>query len=309
MPAAIRTVNLVILICAALFASGCSHVNHLREAQDSFNQAAKADNLVRYDDLTSADLNGGGPASESLSVSTGYAATIASIETLKNDSEAKRKLEADGLYGYALAIQSLAYWRLEKWEQAVSTSKDALDTRYLGPRDLALMKALPGLIKNDQAFVALTTDSSALTCTQPGVPGNREPPPFENCSREVLAVRDQLGGALCDIDTARIEAPSGHPVRNYLALSQLAAIANVMDMCEKVGDGSPSFSLNCPNATIRTGSCVKDRYDDNPDKFIEVMIGDVCGALATKGVAFDLVKKSGLSGEQVKKACPESPSP
>lgn len=238
MPHTLRLSSFIMLVCAA-FLAACSHVNHLREAQDSFNQAAAADNLYRYSDLQQQDLNGSNPATDSLSSAAGYAATVAVIEALKKDDEAKSRLQVDGLYGYALVLQSLAYWRMEKWDQAVESGREAEGTGHLGDRDLSLMQALPGLIKNNQAFARLKADRNVLTCTTTGQPSsfikwdlelNADTRMSLDCDPEGIAVRDQLVGALCDIDTARTGAPEQHPVRGYLALSQLATVANMRDM-------------------------------------------------------------------------------
>jgi len=313
-----RIYDLLALMCAVLLATGCSHVNHLRDAQDSFNQAAKADNLYRYADLQPANLNGASPATDALSASTGYAAAIASIEELKNDTKARSKLEADELYGYALALQSLAYWRLQKWDQAVDTSRTASATGHLGDRDLALMNAIPGLIKNDQAFEMLTVGSSTPTCTKSSAPAS---PPGKwklqmadnttltlDCDLALIAVRDQLGGALCDVDTARIGAPSGHPVRTYLALSQLAVVANIRSMCGSVtfNDKPIKFNRDCADATIRTGSCVAVRYNDKPGTFIQAMVNEVCGGrpLRKDALVVNLVTNSGIGKAQIEAGCP-----
>ncbi|MFM1892486.1 MAG: hypothetical protein RLZ44_1563 [Pseudomonadota bacterium] len=247
---------------------------------------------------------------------------MAAIEALKTDDKASKALQADGLYGYALALQSLAYWRMEKWDEAVATSREALAAGGLGERDLALMRALPGLIKNDQGFARLKADRTVLTCQTAG-----QPPSFGqwqlqhsgtpmnlHCAPQGLAVRDQLAGALCDIDAGRSGAPEGHPVRRYLALSQLATIANVRDMCDNaqldgaaIGGAPPKFYSACVAASVGSANCVANQYQGSMDVLVEAIVKDFCGGwpLARSGVTWDLVKKSGIDPNRLRRVCAE----
>jgi hypothetical protein len=307
-----------LLMLAVLVLASCSHVNYLRDAQDTFNQAAGADNLYRYGDLELDDLNDAGPATDALTASAGYAAAIASIEALKGDAEAKGKLEADGLYGYALALQGLAYWRLGKWKPAEAASREAVATGHLGERDLALMNAMPGLIKNDQAYAALNAGSSRPACTSSNEflsPTTQWELPMGNnasvtlaCNASLISVRDQLAGALCDLDTARVGAPFGHPVRSYLALSQMAVVANIRSMCNvaKSGGMPPKFLTACSSETMRIGDCVAARYKDKPEGLVEAVFKETCGesSLRANDLVRSLIAKLGIDEAQLKSACP-----
>ncbi len=128
------------------------------------------------------------------------------------------------------------------------------------------------------------------------------------CDASLISVRDQLAGALCDLDTARVGAPPGHPVRSYLTLSQLAAVANIRSMCGGVRfEGMPPrFPKACRNATIRIGSCFATRYNDKPDRLVEAAVKDVCGgrSLGTNGLVWSLVSKSGIDEAQINAVCP-----
>ena len=306
------------LMLAVLILAGCSHVNYLREAQDAFNQAAGADNLYRYGDLKPEDLNDAGPATAALTASAGYAAAIASIEALRGDTEAKGKLEADGLYGYALALQGLAYWRLGKWKPAEAASREAVATGHLGERDLALMNAMPGLIKNDQAYAALSAGGSRPACTRSNeflspttqweLPMGKNASVTLACNASLISVRDQLAGALCDLDTARVGAQFGHAVRSYLALSQMAVIANIRSMCKiaKSEGTPPRFLKACRSETMRIGKCVAARYNDKPERLVEAVFKETCSerSLSANGLVRSLIAKLGIDEAQIKSACP-----
>ena len=313
----IRSTTALLLVCAA-FLTACSHVNHLREAQDSFNRAAETDNLYRFGSADGPDLNTGKSATDALSATAGYAATIAVIEELKQDREASSKLQDDGLYGYALVLQSLAYWRLGKWEESVAVSREAQDSGDLGPRDLALMQALPGLIKNNQAHARLKAEKNTMACAVSESDGASK---WDvelgggtvlnlHCSPGVIEVRDQLGGALCNVEDARTKSPPGHSVRDYLALTQLATIANTRDLCDSARySGAPAkFSSACVDETIRLGGCLAgDPYQDDPDALINAIVNDFCRGrvLEQKTLVWDLVNKSGIDSSQILEACPE----
>lgn len=64
------------------------------------------------------------------------------------------RLEEDGLRGNALTLRALAQWRLGLYDKARATADEGRRTagRQIHPRDAALLAALPGLIKNDQAY-------------------------------------------------------------------------------------------------------------------------------------------------------------
>jgi hypothetical protein len=192
--------GLSIAVLVAL-AAGCADVNRLREAQDSFNQAAASENALRFD-TKSAD------ATASLaSARSGYASALLSLEKLEN-SKGRTQLRNDGLWGTALTLKALTQWRLGQFDRAVATAElarqSAGDQMY--PRDLAVITALPGLVKTDQAYDKIQRTNAPLSDVEELLIGDR--------------------GAVANLQSARAQVDKDHPVQVYLVQAQLAAYRN-----------------------------------------------------------------------------------
>jgi hypothetical protein len=188
------------LTLVVLLAAGCAGVNRLREAQDSFNQAAAAENAMRFD-VKPADAVAGLNA-----ISSGYASALLSLEKLGGADQ--RQLQADGLWGTALTLKALTQWRLGMFEKAMATSEEARQSAgdQIYPRDRALMAALPGLIKTDQAYNKILSNA-----------------PLSDV--EGLLIGES--GAVANIESARNLVGRDHPVQIYLVQAQLAAYRNL----------------------------------------------------------------------------------
>jgi hypothetical protein len=203
-PAAIAmSVAMLILLVA-----GCAGVNRLREAQDAFNQAAAAENVLRLESARAQEGNASdAPAAWSVA-RNGYASALLSLEKL--DKADEKKLRDDGLWGTALTLKALSQWRLGLFSKALATAgeaqKNASDQVY--PRDRALLAALPGLIKTDQAY-------NKILSSNPSLP-------------EIQALLVGQNGAVANIQSARALADKQHPVQIYLIQAQLAGYRNFM---------------------------------------------------------------------------------
>src|SRR5688572_20081193 len=90
--------TLSLVLC--LFAAGCQTVSSLRDAQDSFNRAAAAENALRSD--LSRPLDGGGADTMTGlgAVRSGYASALLVLNRIT--SESADKLRNDQLLGDAL---------------------------------------------------------------------------------------------------------------------------------------------------------------------------------------------------------------
>jgi hypothetical protein len=214
--------GLSIAVLVAL-ATGCADVNRLREAQDSFNQAAASENALRFD-TKSAD------ATASLaSARSGYASALLSLEKLEN-SKGRTQLRNDGLWGTALTLKALTQWRLGQFDKAIATAElarqNAGDQMY--PRDLAMITALPGLVKTDQAYDKILRTNTPLSDITD------------------LLVGDH--GAVADIQNARGRIDRDHPVQVYLLQAQLAAYRNFQVALDRrqnhatVSTNNPAFA-------------------------------------------------------------------
>lgn len=192
----------VALALVVVLADGCATVNRLREAQDAFNQGAAAENAQRLVPGTAADT-----LTSLTSVRTSYATALQSLEKLSDDE--RKSLRDDGLLGAALTLKALCQWRLGEYDKALATVVDAKkDTpEQIYPRDQALLLALPGLIKTDQAYDKTLKKES-----------------FGDIKELLVGT----SGAVSDIQKARGAVGDKHPVQIYLIQAQLAAYRNYM---------------------------------------------------------------------------------
>jgi hypothetical protein len=219
-----RTLRALSIAALITLAAGCADVNRLREAQDSFNQAAATENALRFDTkVTDASTTGLG------SVRSGYASALLSLEKLENSKD-QTQLRNDGLWGSALTLKALTQWRLGQFDKAIATAElarqNAGDQMY--PRDLAMITALPGLVKTDQAYDKILRTNTPLSDITD------------------LLVGDH--GAVADIQNARGRIDRDHPVQVYLLQAQLAAYRNFQVALDRrqnhatVSTNNPAFA-------------------------------------------------------------------
>ena len=195
------------------FAVGCASTNHLREAQNAFNDAAREETQALF---TPGRVENPGTSQVSgwASAQAGYASALLSLE--KMTAEDDRALARDGLGGTKLALQSLCYWKLGQFEKARETAQQADRSAQLYPRDRAVLVALPGLIMNDHAF-------NLLSAPRPETPEARS-----NLVAKAESLLVGPAGAVEVIEGARapgVVEPQ-HPVHVFLLQSQLAAYRN-----------------------------------------------------------------------------------
>lgn len=216
-----RYAALALVVLAAL-AVGCASVNHLREAQEAFNEAVTLETTLRFDAAlaegpTQAQL------AQNTTVQNGYASALLSLDRL--ESRDVDRLKRDGLWGNVLALKALAQWRLGLTDDAQSTARELQQTGAgpVHPRDRALLLALPGLIRTDEAFAALQR-----------VPAEASPAQRAATLRNVQLLVADAGEA---IDRGRGAVDPAHPVHVYLIQARLAALRNLQVAHERLGDG------------------------------------------------------------------------
>lgn len=209
--------EMILRRCALLFFAlvfaialiGCAQINHLREAQDAFNQAARAENTLRFSPVPNSEV-----ASLSAAARTGYASVLVSLDRL--DPQEVNRLKQDRLWGNVLALKALAQWRLRLYPQATKTADSALQLPADGlhPRDRTLMTALPALIRIDQVHHFMSLG---------GIKENEE----MSKTNFDANIRTPLLNAATILDRARRVVAPDEPIQIYLIQAQLAAYRNL----------------------------------------------------------------------------------
>ena len=204
-----------VLVLSLLWIGSCTAVNHLRDAQDAFSQAAALENTERFNDSGDRSVPPASSLANLSAVRAGYASCLNSLEQI--DGEQKAQLVADQLWGAKLTLEALAQWRLGQHGEALTTvtSANALSQpgedgtppkEQLFPRDRALLVALPGLINTDLAYAQILGHSRTL-----------------DELKEKLAGKE---GAIATLAKARDVVDQEHPLQVYLIQAQLAAYRN-----------------------------------------------------------------------------------
>ena len=131
-----RALNRIAIGLVVVLAAGCASANRLREAQDSFNQAAAAENAMRFDAKPSEAVAG------LSAVRSGYASALLSLEKLEDTDQ--RRLRDDGLWGTALTLRALTQWRLGFFDKALASAQEAQSSAgdQMYPRDRAVVAGL-----------------------------------------------------------------------------------------------------------------------------------------------------------------------
>ena len=263
MTTASHRLPLLAALLLAFLGTSCQHVNHLRDAQQSFNAAAQLENQTRLQ-TENAELErqlqqDPGQALASLaSVQSGYGAALHSLRQANT-----AKLRQDKLLGVALTLEALAEWRLGQYDAALATKdraeSEASDQIY--PRDAATLAALPGLIKTDLAYAQILRMGADTAANE---------------TLLVTQIKPRLvdsQGAVSDLQAARNRIEPDHPMQVYLIQCQLAAYRNYQVAHQKARGSSPALTdpahrIAQTNLTdLRT---VLDRLDLKPlgDKMI-----------------------------------------
>jgi tetratricopeptide (TPR) repeat protein len=188
----------ILLLLSILITACVSHVKELREAQSQFNQAASLENELQF------EMEASNAVAMSAMATSSYRQTVKILSDLLDTK--REPLQEDNLLGTAYTLKAYAQWRLGDYEGAVNTSTEALETKVF-PRDLALIAALRGLIKNDQAYYHMQEKDY----------GYRD-------------IKTLLQEALEDITKGLAVASKEDNVRLYLLLSELIVLKNWTDL-------------------------------------------------------------------------------
>lgn len=243
-----------VALVVATLATGCASVNHLRDAQESFNQAAALETQLRFD----AALPEGptqGQLTQNTTIQNGYASALLSLDRL--EAKDVERLKQDKLWGNVLALKALAQWKLGLLDRARDTARDVQQAgaNQVYPRDRALLLALPGLIKTDEAFAALQR-----------VPAEPTPEQRAATLKNVQLLVADAGDA---IDRGRGAVEPAHPVQVYLIQAKLAALRNLQSAHERLGDGDARTLPREPRLEVQRQlkelKCQTERLNAKPD--------------------------------------------
>ncbi len=222
-----------IAVLFAIVLSGCAHLAHFHAAQDAFSRGAEIENAAKMTQSIS-------DASPDAYYNLAYAEVQKALKY-------SGKLEADGLVGNAFSLQALCEWKLKKYQKARKSAQSAIThlddevkaDAYL-PRDLAVMKALDGLIGIDVANDALRqlSDVSDFAATKGRYSEFYFAEGGEGGVQKALAALEKISG----------EVSPNHEVRAYLALSMMAGLKVWSDalneMKQSMDAGSTAWSLD-----------------------------------------------------------------
>jgi hypothetical protein len=264
MPSAIRICTAALLLAFTFAGCATTHVNHLRDAQNAFNEAAARENQFRL------QPNSDAPAA----IEAGYTSVILSLGRLQGDDEAVNRLRADRLYGSALALKAMAYWRLRKYDEARAAAESARrEGLEPGSRDYAFTTALPGLIRNDQAYALLYTPRD----------------PAAGRDQRLAEIESLIGGAEPPLADARRSLGADHPMQAYLGSAGLAMIKNLVDAC---------FLLNDRDIVKGTACTQRNKVAARAQAYVSAL----CGARADLAPLAPL-----LQGTGAQPSCPDKP--
>lgn len=188
-----------------VFNSCAPYIKHYTAAQDYFNEAATLDNELKLK-VSEENFDLLSPESQ---VQIKYLTALNAIEKVLRGNA--NTLRQDGLLASAYTIKALSEWKTKRYDASIVTAREGLtvikqgsDTgRKVTPRDEAVLRAIPGLIRADQAAALVKA-------------------PADQRNYESIATTIQTG--LSDIDAAIDQAPKGNPVRKYLYTVKLAML-------------------------------------------------------------------------------------
>lgn len=227
-------VSRLVVLAAALALSGCASVNHLREAQDAFNEASSLANAARVDSFAKPPTLDAGLAAPAAAVDREvrvralYASALVSLDQAGAD---EAKLRADGLLGTARTLRALTLWRLGSYQKAIDAAEAALriGEDQLLPRDKVLLHAIPALVHVDEAFDLMQKESAA------------------GISAPTLARIDALligeGGAIASLESQCRGLAPDDPMLGYLLQAELAGYVNYKNAHLRTADPAAAHGL------------------------------------------------------------------
>jgi hypothetical protein len=199
-PQIIRRISITLLVLVAFYGCGA---HQLRQAQDSYNTAARIEEQLSFEELTPA----GDPLEGASQALQNYRVALSLTDEALN--RYAKSLKQDQLYGTGLILKALCQWRIaalqedadkEKIQKIVGEIENRVQQEgiKLGTRDQVLLKALPGLYEHERG----------LQQHDPKI-----------AARYFESALETLDNALREV-----KPPEDHPVRAYVHLAQLRTV-------------------------------------------------------------------------------------
>ena len=201
----------VLILLFVVLMSGCvSHIQTLRDAQDEFNRAAFIENAIKMDPKQGDVVTLG-------NINASYRLSLKILSDLIREKRAD--LEKDNLVGVAYTLKALTEWRLGEYEAALTTIRIVKEypANTLLPRDTAMVEALRGLIKNDQAYAHMVARDYSY--------GD---------------IKTLLNESLGDMDKGLAVPGAGENLRLYLLMAKLSVLKNWLDLKGERGIPKPA---------------------------------------------------------------------
>lgn len=253
----------------ALFvtATGCAGLKDYKNAQDAFNLGANLEMKQRTQaaatDLpASPDLEKMFPSSVEPDLSLKPVAYYQSAyDQVTKALKSSDKLKSSDVLGEALAIKSLAAWKLKKYEEAREAAKAAsaeLDAEQdAGARDKALMAAMSGLIaidlahdtilKMNQLLLAKAEHPEQVTPEQAAALYEQSKMHFEQFVFSRQISRNAIWQGIQTIDEAKMKAEPTHEIQRYLLMAQLAGLKNWTDALNAIDTAAKRLRVKSTN--------------------------------------------------------------
>ncbi|UCE64157.1 MAG: hypothetical protein JSU59_03160 [Nitrospirota bacterium] len=196
----IRRTGIVFLLLIVAFGCGA---HRLKQAQDSYNEAARIEVMVSFEEVEPIGDPLKGDAQALRNYRLALALTDEALEKYPTS------LKKDQLYGTALMLKALCQWRIvaldkeagqERVREIVTDIEGRLGSEEitLGTRDRVLLKALPGLREH----------ALGMQQSDPKKAGD-----LFDSSLETL-----------ENSLATVNPPADHPVRAYIRLAQMRTL-------------------------------------------------------------------------------------
>ena len=200
----------------SLMLSSCATLSHVDKAQEQFNKGAEIDNLEFFDQANSNAI-------PPLPADYFYKAAIAETEkALKNKAKLK-KLE---VYVNTLTLKSLSQWKLEKYQAADETAKEALTymkeekmTVEDFPRDFGVLKSMSALIGIEEMNKIQESYFKQDNITSENAKSQYNQIVYKEAKKPRNLEKD-----LEDLNNVSSQISADHEIQSYLSMSKLSAL-------------------------------------------------------------------------------------